>query len=359
MKLVTDWFRRTFSDPQMVLLVMVLVIAFIGITFFGQMLAPAIAAVVITFLLDGPVNWLKRRGMHHLVAVITVYILFITASLITLFAVVPPLVRQVTQFINDAPAMVSSLQDALLDLQARFPSLISKAQAETWLANMGNEVANVGPRLLQYSLTGLTGAAAFVVYLVLVPVMVFFFLKDKQQIMGWFGRFFPSDKPLLEQVWREILDRAGDYARGKVYEILIVGIAAFVVYQYLELPYATLLAVATGLSVIIPYFGAAAVTFPVALVAYFHWGFGHEMAVAVIAYLVLQALDGNVLVPLLFSEAVNLHPNAIIIAILIFGGIWGFWGVFFAIPLATVANAVLRGWRDRTMVTTSSTTPVA
>jgi putative permease len=59
---------------------------------------------------------------------------------------------------------------------------------------------------------------------------------------------------------------------------------------------------------------------------------------------VLQALDGYLLVPLLFSEVVNLHPVAIIIAILVFGGLWGFWGVFFAIPLATLVNAVLHAW---------------
>jgi putative permease len=62
------------------------------------------------------------------------------------------------------------------------------------------------------------------------------------------------------------------------------------------------------------------------------------------AYLVIQALDGNVLVPLLFSEVVNLHPIAIIVAILVFGGLWGFWGVFFAIPLATLVQAVLKAW---------------
>ena len=72
-----------------------------------------------------------------------------------------------------------------------------------------------------------------------------------------------------------------------------------------------------------------------------------SVAVAVGVYLVLQALDGNLLAPLLFSEVVDLHPNAIIIAILIFGGIWGLWGVFFAIPLATVVNAILRAWRER------------
>jgi putative permease len=58
----------------------------------------------------------------------------------------------------------------------------------------------------------------------------------------------------------------------------------------------------------------------------------------------IQALDGNVLVPLLFSEAVNLHPIAIIVAVLFFGGIWGVWGVFFAIPLATLISAVVTAW---------------
>ena len=61
-------------------------------------------------------------------------------------------------------------------------------------------------------------------------------------------------------------------------------------------------------------------------------------------YLVIQFLDGNVLVPILFSEAVNLHPVAIIVAILVFGGIWGFWGVFFAIPLATLVKALINIW---------------
>jgi putative permease len=66
-----------------------------------------------------------------------------------------------------------------------------------------------------------------------------------------------------------------------------------------------------------------------------------------LAYGVIQALDGNVLVPLLFSEAVNLHPVAIIVAVLFFGGLWGVWGVFFAIPLATLVKAVLYAWPSR------------
>ena len=93
--------------------------------------------------------------------------------------------------------------------------------------------------------------------------------------------------------------------------------------------------------------GATVVTFPVVMVAWFQWGWGPDFIWVTVAYLVIQALDGNVLVPLLFGEVVNLHPIAIIVAILVFGGLWGFWGVFFAIPLATLVNAVLRAWPKR------------
>jgi putative permease len=106
-----------------------------------------------------------------------------------------------------------------------------------------------------------------------------------------------------------------------------------------------LLAVLMGVQVIIPYIGATLVTFPVLGVAYFQWGLsGDDFMYLVIAYSIIQALDGVVLVPVLFSEAVNLHAIAIIVAILFFGGLWGFWGVFFAIPLATVVKAVLTAW---------------
>jgi len=112
----------------------------------------------------------------------------------------------------------------------------------------------------------------------------------------------------------------------------------------MDLSYAPLLAVIVGLSVLIPYIGAAVVTLPVALVGYFQWGLSSEFAWLLVWYAGIQFLDGNVLVPILFSEALNLHPVAIIGAILVFGGLWGFWGVFFAIPLATLVKALINVW---------------
>ncbi len=127
-------------------------------------------------------------------------------------------------------------------------------------------------------------------------------------------------------------------------EILVVGIATYIAFLFFDLRYAVLLSVAVGLSVLIPYIGAAVVTIPVAIVALFQFGLSPEFGYVMLAYGIIQALDGNVLVPLLFSQAVNLHPVVIIIAVLFFGGLWGFWGVFFAIPLATLVKAVLNAW---------------
>ena len=173
--------------------------------------------------------------------------------------------------------------------------------------------------------------------------------KNAQMFMlGWIADYLPRERSLATKVWVEAEAQIANYVRGKVAEIFIVGLVTYVVFLILGLQYSALLATLVGFSVLIPYIGAAVATIPIALIAYFQfgwdWSFGHVM----IAYAIIQALDGNLLVPLLFSEVVNLHPVAIILAILFFGGLWGFWGIFFAIPLATLVQAVLRSWPRNT-----------
>ena len=105
-----------------------------------------------------------------------------------------------------------------------------------------------------------------------------------------------------------------------------------------------MISILVGLSVIIPFFGAILVTIPVAFLGLYEWGLTSQFYWLMILYLAVQVLDGNVLVPILFSTRNNLHPVVIIITILFFGGIWGFWGLFFAIPLATFIKAIVNSW---------------
>jgi putative permease len=222
-------------------------------------------------------------------------------------------------------------------------ALISQEQLSQVLDNLGVELGRYGTQAVSFS--GVVGIASLLIFLVIMPVLVFFFLKDKNRLQAWFARYLPRDRGLVSTVWKEVDLQIANYVRGKALEILIVWVVTYVVFSLLNVPFTMLLSMVVGFSVLIPYIGAAVVTIPVAIVALIAFGgLTAGFWYVIIAYAIIQALDGNVLVPILFSEVVNLHPVAIITAILVFGGLWGFWGVFFAIPLATLVNAVLRAW---------------
>lgn len=344
MNLFIDWFKRTFSDPQIVILGLILLIGLVVIIGLGSWLAPMFASMVLAYLLEGVVNRLRKFGMPRLPAVVLVYLFFLASLFLLLFGLVPMLSGQLTQLVQQFPNYISQGQVLLKELPANYPQLVSEEQIQTITASLGNEIASLGQQLLSWSLASVASVIILVVYLVLVPVLVFFFLKDKRLLIDWVVQYLPKDHHLAKVVWAESEAQIANYVRGKVTEILIVGAVTFVTFKFFGLQYSALLATLVGLSVLIPYIGAAVVTIPIAFVAFFQFGWGWEFGQVMIAYAIIQALDGNLLVPLLFSEVVDLHPIAIILAILVFGGLWGFWGVFFAIPLATVVNAILRAW---------------
>jgi len=351
MKIISDWFRRFFNDPQAVILTMVLVLGTSVVLVMGQDLAPVLASVVIAYLLEGVVQQLQHYvRLPRWFAVIVVFVLFLAFVLFFLFGLLPLASRQLTQLVQQLPSMIVKGQQLLLSLPASYPEFITEAQVLEVINLIRAEIANLGQRVLSWSLAAGIGFITVIVYLVLAPLLVFFFLKDKELILNWLHGFLPRDHTLAQQVWREVDRQMGNYVRGKFLEVVIVWVATYVAFVFMELQFAMLLALMVGLSVIVPYIGAVVVTVPVALVAFFQWGWGPDFLWLLGVYLVIQGLDGNLLVPLLFSEVVDLHPIAIITAVLVFGGLWGFWGVFFAIPLATVVQSILKAWPRQALV---------
>ena len=344
MNVLTSWFRRTFADPQVVILGIVIVVGVAVVAGLGRMLAPVFASIVVAYLLEAVVARLQNIGLPRLASVLLVFLLFMTSLFFLLFGLVPMLTRQLTQLVQQIPNYISEGQELLLQLPQRYPQMVSEAQVQNLIGGVGNELATTGQQFLTWSLTSVGNIVGLLVLLVLIPVLVFFLLKDKDQLIDWFKGYLPSERHLVSSVWADVEAQIANYVRGKAGEIVIVGAVSYVTFISLGLQYSALLATIVGFSVLIPYIGAAVVTVPIAFVAYFQWGWGWNFGQVIIAYGVIQALDGNVLVPLLFSEALDLHPVAIIVAILVFGGLWGFWGIFFAIPLATVVQAVLKSW---------------
>jgi len=347
MNLISNWFRRHFSDPQVVILAILLLLGSVVIIILGNMLAPVLASVVIAYLLQGLVGRMERRKIPRLVAVLLVFLTFIMFLLFLLLRLFPLLWQQVEQLVQELPSMISWVQRELLRLPERYPGFISEQQVMDLINVLRSELTVLGQRVLSISIASVGALIWILVYIFLVPLLVFFLLKDKERLVQWLTSFLPEDRSLASEVWQDVDRQIGNYVRGKFWEILIVWAASYVTFAILGLQFAVLVSFFVGLSVLIPYIGATVMALPVASIAYFQWGWSSDFAYAVVAYVIIQLLDGNVLVTLLFSEVVNLHPVAIIVAVLVFGGTFGFWGVFFAIPLASLVQAILKAWFKR------------
>jgi putative permease len=278
------------------------------------------------------------------VAVGLVFALFMGLLLVFILVVVPLLWHQLITLFNELPGMLAKWQTLLLLLPERYPHLVSDEQVLQAIEAARGEIGKFGQWALTFSLSSLPLLVNIMIYLVLVPILVFFFLKDRVMIGEWVRGYLPRERALITRVAQEMNRQIANYIRGKVIEIVICGGVTYIAFVALGLNYAALLALLVGVSVVVPYVGAVVVTVPVLLIALFQWGWSDQFIYLMAVYGIIQTLDGNVLVPLLFSEAVNLHPVAIICAVLLFGGLWGFWGVFFAIPLATLFKAVLDAW---------------
>lgn len=344
--LLFQWYKRRFSDPQAIALLVILLAGFCILFFLSDLLAPLLLAVVLAYLLEWPTARLQRIGCRRSWATSIVLALFAGILLVMVLIVAPVAWQQGINLTRDLPNMLNKLYLFSAGLPKRFPALMDAGIIDLIAENLRGRLSGVGDSLVRYSLASLVGLMTLMIYLVLVPLMVFFLLKDKEQMLNAVRRVLPRNRGLAGVVWLEMNQQITNYIRGKVLEMVVVGIASWLAFLFLGLNYALLLAVLVGISVLIPYIGAMLVTVPVICVGLFQWGMGSEFWTMFIIYLVIQALDGNILVPILFSEAVNLHPLVIILSVVIFGGLWGFWGVFFAIPLATLVKAVVHAWPD-------------
>ncbi|HGJ5877485.1 MAG TPA: AI-2E family transporter [Arsenophonus sp.] len=351
LEMFLQWYRRRFSDPQVIALFISLIIGFCIIFFFHDILAPLLVAIVLAYLLEWPTQQLGKLGFSRLAAVSIVLTIFIGISAMVILIIVPIVWQQGINLLFDLPSMVNSFNEYAKALPERYPALVDAGIIDMIADNLRGRLSTLGESVVKYSVASLIGIITITIYLVLVPIMVFFLLKDKSRIIHSLQRILPRDRLLVGQVCQEMNQQITNYIRGKVIEMVIVGICTYIVFIFLGLRYSLFLSVLVGISVLIPYIGAVVVTIPVVLVALFQWGIGSDFWTLLIAYLIVQGLDGNLLVPLLFSEAVNLHPLVIILSVVVFGGLWGFWGVFFAIPLATLIKAVMHVWPEDNLVT--------
>ena len=343
-RVISGWINRYFANEEAIFLVVFLAAALLILIFFGAVLAPILTGLAFAFLLRGVVGRLVVWRVPRLVAVGLVELLFLGVLTALVIVILPLVWQQLRDLVNALPGFLEQLRDLASELPQRYPEFFSETTVSGWIGALNQQVVDFGANLVQDVVALLSNVVGLMLFFILTPVALFFFLKDGDRMVAAFASVLPRKRRLLNEVGGEMSLQIGNYLRGKLIEIIIVGTVTYLTFWFLNVNYAALLGLLVGISVLIPFVGAIVVTIPVATVGLLQFGWSVDLLVLMVAYLVIQGLDGNVLVPLLFSEVVDLHPIAIIAAVLVFGALWGFWGVFFAIPLATLVKAVFHAW---------------
>ncbi len=250
------------------------------------------------------------------------------------------------------------LHDIVVRLPEPLPSMVDMATLERMVRGMRvgatNQIANLMRTQLMPSVVN---AFTWLVYLIVVPIFTFLMLYNKHELQQSARQFLlPNNQELMRKFWPSMHQQIAGYIRGKIFHIIIISIANTLAFMAMGVNYALLLGVGVGLSVVIPYVGAVIIAVPVILVAIFQFGFSSDLMWVLVIYTVIQLLDSNVLTPMLFAKAMSLDAFSILAAIMIFGGLWGFWGVFFAIPLATFIKSLITRWPNADLPPTTATT---
>ena len=337
-------FKKIFSNEETIVFSLAILLFFLIITYFGSILTPFLISVVVAYLLVGLQKKIQTYNIGQNASLIITFSIFIVTGAALIVWLVPLLYIQLQAFILDVPNLFNNFLDFMSDLPAKFPELVSSEQIAIFFQAVSEEISVIAQNIIKSSISGIQSTITILLYIILFPILVFFFLFDRKNIIDGVLKIIPGKREMFSNVWAEMDIQLSNYVRGKTIEIFIVGAVAAIIFSSLGLKYSALLSVLVGLSVIIPYVGAFLVTIPVVIVGLLQFGLGTQFYLLVGFYLLLQALDGNLLVPLIFSETVKLHPVVIILAVFIFGSMFGFWGVFFSIPIATFIKAVWNAW---------------
>ena len=337
-------FRRIFSNEETVVFFIIIISTLILFSFFIEVLTPFIISIIVAYLLVGLQKKIETYGVTSRISTIIAFSIFIIVGAAMFTWLIPLLYVQLQSFVLDIPRIFNEFLNFVSTIPAAFPDLVNSDQISVFFQAVSSELSSITQNIVKSSISGIQSTITVLLYIILFPILVYFFLFDRKNIIEGCLRIIPGDRAMLSQVWSEMDVQLSNYVRGKVLEIFIVGVAAAILFASFGLNYGALLAVLVGLSVLIPYVGAFSITIPIVIIGLLQFGLGTQFYLLIGLYLLLQFLDGNLLVPIIFSEAVKLHPIVIILAVFMFGSIFGFWGVFFSIPLATFIKAVWNAW---------------
>lgn len=338
--------------PRVALLAGAVVVLGVVLWLGREALGPFVVGLLVVYLLHPVVQRLTRLGLPRPIAILLTYVAAIVILVEGLNLMLRPLVDQIRQFAQDLPGNIAAVQAQLERLGAVYRGLelppAFKSVIDEWIGRVGRGDVGFDPSVLLPVVAITTGLVGATFAFLIVPVWAFYLLKDMPALRASFDASLPPE--WREDIWAvvRIVDRVfGSWVRGQLFLGLAVGIATFagllLLGQFVDpifQRFAVLLAVTAGILELLPIIGPIIAAVPAVLLAATA---GLEPAVAaLVLYTAVQQLENNLLVPKIQGDATNLHPSAVMFALIVGGAVAGLLGAILALPVTAAARDVYR-----------------
>jgi len=308
----------------------------------GDIMLPYVIGAAIAYFLDPVADRLEDLGLSRVLATVIISVLAILIFVVAVLAVIPTLIEQAVNLFNIAPALVADLQ-AFLTKQ--FPSLMdSESVIRRSLNSIAEGIQARGGEFLNTALASVSGLVNVALLFVIVPVVSFYLLLDWDRMIAKINDLLPLDHaPVIRQLAKEIDDTLAGFVRGMGSVCLILGTYYAIALMLVGLQFGLVVGFLAGLVTFIPYVGALfGGALAIGLGLFQFWGDWVSLGLVAGIFVVGQMIEGNVLTPKLVGSSVGLHPVWLLIALSVFGSIFGFIGMLVAVPVAAVLGVVVR-----------------
>ncbi|NBD30368.1 MAG: AI-2E family transporter [Alphaproteobacteria bacterium] len=331
--------------------------------FLGDVLMPFILGGAVAYCLDPVADRLERAGLSRIAATILITVMGVLIFVVALLLILPSLINQAGQLIQQIGALVQNAPELFERFEAwlttQFPAIDLESDAiRNQLANIGSAIQTSGGSVLNSILSSALNLINVVVLLVIVPVVSFYLLMDWDRMVAKIDDLLPRDHaPTVRKLAGEIDSTLASFIRGQGTVCLVLGTYYAVALMLAGLNYGLIIGFVAGLISFIPYVGALVGGILAIGVALIQWWSGTEMVdgqsvevgtnwlrIGIVAAIFMfgQFFEGNILTPNLVGQSVGLHPVWLILALAIFGSLFGFVGMLVAVPVAAMIGVVAR-----------------
>lgn len=339
-------------DAQLLRAVTVLLAIWLAMAIFAQtwvaiaqiadVLLVFIAAWALSYLLTPAVDWLDTRTvLDRTRSVVVVYIGIAIVLAVGAALLVPVVSAQLTELANRAPVYGDRAAQAVIALQGQLDALGIRANLTEAYGSLPLRLGELAGSYASNVVGVISATAGAFLNLTLILIIAFLMLIDGDDMWRRFVGALPADRRGEAELLRDSADRSfGGFIRGSLLLGTIYGVATFVILVVFGVPFAVVLAIVSGLTMIIPFFGPIIAMIPVLAVAAL--GASATLLWVFISTVVLQQVVLNVIGPRVMSRSIGIHPIFVFLALLLGARLAGFWGVVLAMPLAGVINTFAR-----------------